>query len=162
MTVKERFELFKEWYKLVKQSITELDTVNNLRIKLTSADERIFKEKIQPTNGFFIGKPTPFIEPYVSDWGITLPCTLTIYRNAIEDNVWEDGIVNVGTEDDVKEFQCPLYTTKSKCTKSACPYNVYNHQHFDLPTEIETAEATHKTTVAERQVAWKQIWTRGK
>ena len=162
MTIKERFELFKEWYKLVKQSITESDNINNLRMKLTTADERIFKETIQPTNGFFIGKPTPFIEPNVADWGITLPCTLTTYRNAIEDHVWEDGIVNVGTEDDVKESQCPSYTTKSKCTQSDCPYNVYNHQHFDLSAKIEKAEATHKTTVAKRLVAWKQIWTRGK
>ena len=162
MTIEKRFELFKEWYKLVKQSITELDNVNNLRTKLTTADERIFKEQIQPTAGFFIRKPTPFIEPSVADWGIILPCTLTIYRNAREDHVWADGIVNVGTEDDVKEFQCPLYTTKSKCTKSACPYNVYNHQHFDLSAEIEKAEATHKITVAKRQIAWKQIWTRGK
>ena len=161
MTIEKRFELFKEWYKLVKQSITKLDEVNNLRMKLTTADESIFKEKIQPTAGFFIRKPTPFIEPSVADWGITLPCTLTIYRNAMEDT-WEDRIVNEGTEDDVKEFQCPSYTTESKCTKSACPYKVYNNQHFDLSAEIEKAEATHKTTVAKRQVAWKQIWTRGK
>ena len=162
MTIKERFELFKKWYKLVNKSITELDNVNNLRIKLTTANDHIFKEKNQPTAGFFIRKPTPFVEPSVADWGIMLPCTVTIYRNAIEDHVFEDGIVNVGTENDVKEFQCPLYTPESKCTKIACPYNVYNNQHFDLPAKIETAEETHKATVEKRRTTWKQMWTRGK
>ena len=162
MTIKERFELFKQWYNLVNQSINELDNINHLRIKLTTANDHIFKEKIQPTTGFFFRKTDSFIKPSIADWGIILPCTVTIYRNAIENNIWEDGIVNVGTEDDVKEFQCPLYTTESKCTKTACPYNFYNHQHFDLPAQIKTAEETHKTTVAKRHAAWKQMWTRGK
>jgi hypothetical protein len=154
MTIKEKRELFNNWYNLAKQSRQELDEIRNLRTKLATANDHIFKEKIQPTAGFFVAKPTPFIEPNTSDWGITLPCKLTIYRNALEDNIFEDGIVNKGTPDDVKEFNCPLYTSESKCTKNACPFNGYNHQHFDLPSAISDAESKHNETCKKRKEAW--------
>ena len=153
-------QLLKNWWQLVRDSLKDLDNVNTLKSQQTAISDNIFPEELQPTEGFFERKITDFIVP--QNFGTDNPCTVTIFKNAIEDYVFYDGIVNVWNEEDVKTFCCPNFTENAPCKKTDCQYQKQNNDYFDLESKINAAEAKHKETVQKREAAWKQLWTRGK
>lgn len=146
----------KQWRKLANRSSNSLDKLTNLRIKLATITDTIFPTRVQPAKGFFNPKPTDYIVP--TNWGVTDPCVVTIYRNAIEDSIWEDGVVNIGTDEDVKDFQCPHFREKHPCHQK-CKYRQQNNNYFKLPSGIENATARFEKLRTRRKAAWANLIT---
>lgn len=149
-------ENIKKWMRLVNESFDYVDNIGDLRIKRATILEKIFPERVQPTKGFFISKPMDFIIP--KDWGHTDPCTVTVYRNARE-NLWDDDIVNLGTDDDIKIFCCPHFQESAPCTMD-CQYKHDNNECFKLDQEIKDLEEKKTNIISARHAAWKRIFQR--
>lgn len=150
-------ENIKKWIRLMNESFNYSDEIGNLCIKRATISEKIFQNIILPTKGFFISKPGDFIIP--QDWGNTNPCSVTVYRNATEGGIWDDDIVNHGSDDDVKTFCCPHFQEDAPCTVD-CKYKHDNNEYFKLDQEIKDLKEKRTNITVARHAAWKQIFRR--
>ncbi|MBO7508846.1 MAG: hypothetical protein J6T57_01030 [Alphaproteobacteria bacterium] len=153
MNISEKKKQFNEWRRLSKLLRSKRHYVFNLETQICSIEYAIFPERIQLRQGFFKQKPTDFIVP--ADWGKTDPCTVTIYRNAVND-AWVDEIFNMGTDDDIKTFCCPHFSKDAPCNRE-CQYREKNNRYQQLIEKLSIANPEYETALAERRAAWQKL-----
>ena len=151
-----KIKQIKEWLRLVSVSSDASERVGKLLMRNGTVTDTIFHERIQETKGFFRPQVTDFIVP--KDWGCKDPCTVTVFRNA-SDGLWDDLIINLGTDEDVKTFYCPHFDENTPCTQE-CKYRSQNNEYFALQKQIKEAKAERAKILQERANAWHQIFAR--
>lgn len=149
----------KKYKALSKESHESYKKFNGLRHRLFDLADILFVERLQPTKGFLKPKVMDYVVP--NDWGKKDPCSVTIFRNGMEDLL--DGYMcNFGTDEDVKTFYCPNFKEDAKCT-CECPYRLQNNEYFDLDNNlIPEAEIQYEELLAKRHIAWNQIFHKTK
>ena len=137
-----------------KNAYDSFENISRLQSKLYNVSEFLFVERLQPTKGYFREQVTDYVVP--KDWGKTDPCEVTIYRNGGVD-LWSDGIINLGTKEDVKTFSCPQFREDMPCTCD-CVFRCKNNEWFDLiKKQIPEAKKQHALLVQKRKLAWQQM-----
>ncbi len=146
----------REYFKLLHATLAYNEKLNRLTSKQMLIAETIFSQRLQPTNGFFVPRPSDFVAPV--DWCATDPCAITVFRNGGVD-MWDDHLINLGNSDDTKTFYCPYFKTDSACQVKFCQYRDKNNEYMKLTNEIATTKKLYDDAVTLRKATWKQIFS---
>lgn len=130
---------------------------NQLVAKRSTIAETIFPDRVLPTSGLFCTKPAEFTGRQPHD-----PCVVTEYACAHE-NLWDDDIINLGSDNDVKDFPCePYYQEGVPCTNTNCQFCSKNHKFWELTKQIEEAKKERAIAARHLKEARKNLFKRSR